>query len=149
MTLNKMQLDAIPAPLRIFPKDPNRTVHPELRATRCHALAKLPSQPVFGNSDASEHDNSQILKACQCLKSPISPLLSPIIPQDTSMNKSQPPSLDFSALFMKSPTLRKELERCTCQHTAELEPVSISPTRELDQVDTSSIVSGYTSIYSR
>lgn len=151
MATNNMYPDARPAPLRIFPKRPNRDSRPETPATRCNTLAKLPSQPVFGNADTSEHDTFQISKACQSLNSPISPLFSPVSPQDNSMNRPGSQSLDFSSLFMKSPILRQELESCICQHicTATSQPVSISSSSELDQSDTSSIFSGYTSVYSR
>lgn len=147
MATDMIHLDAIPAPLRIPPKQSNDIPHSRLHIVRCNALAKPPSPPIFGDSKASEHDAIQSSKSCQCLKSPMSPLFSPFSLQDGSVNRV--PSRDFSALFMKSPILRQELEQCTCQHPATPRSNSVSSSLGSDQSDTSSVLSGYTSVDSQ
>lgn len=149
MATKMIHRDAIPAPLRIPSKQHKEVEFSALQAVKCDNLAKLPSQPVFGNPNVSEDDAIQISKACQCLKSPMSPLSSPISFQDSLVNRPRTASLDFSALFMKSPTLRQELEQCTCQRTPLARSMSISSSSEFEQSDTSSTQSGYTSVYSR
>lgn len=150
IAMNELHPDLMPAPLRIYPKVPNRNLYPKIQVVRCHALAKLPSQPVFGNVNASERNTIRIKEACQCGTVPDSPIRSPVSSQKSSVNKAGSPSLDFSALFMKSPTLRQELERCKCQQRTTLSQLSPSfPYPELDRIETSSVESRNTSARSR
>lgn len=149
MATNKIYYDAIPAPLRIASKRPDPKVRPQAQVLKCNNLARLPPQPIFDTSNVFENDICPISKACQCLKSPSSPLSSPVFPRSSSMLRNGSESRDFSALFMKSPTLRRELECCQCQQTTMPRTVSVQSFPQDDRAEASSIESGYSSTYSR
>lgn len=133
---------AVPAPLQVHPK--------RLQTSgACSLRSQLPGQPVFNPAEGFNPDILQPPKACNCPKSPPSSAPSPFsTPRYSSFSSNRGPSLDFSSLFMKSPTLRHELENCTC-HRAET-PLSggLSVPSEADRSSRASIGSGYTSIYS-
>lgn len=155
-------LDAVPAPLRICRKrlDSSCTtpgLNPlgltEHQASRCQTLAKLPSQPLFDRSEGFDHEEFQMTKACKCPRSPNSPLSSPVPSPSVSSfgSSSRVSSLDFSALFMKSPSLRRDLEHCTCNQDHTFRQSFLGGTLEPGQSSrrsTCSIGSGYTSVYS-
>lgn len=129
---------AVPAPLRISPKpasDPghNTQSSPDPRATPCTLRSKLPGQPVFDPAEGFNPDSLRTANKCSCPKSPAS-LASPIPPsplsprtslflggsrRSSSSTTSRGPSLDFSSLFMRSETLRHELETCACHHQGD------------------------------
>lgn len=170
---------AVPAPLRISPKpasDPghghnNPQASPDPRATPCTLRSRLPGQPVFVDpaEGSSNPDSLRATNKCSCPKSPASPafLPSPLSPRQsflgasrrssstTTTNASRGPSLDFSSLFMRSETLRHELETCACHHqqgdAAAARPAASPLPAASDRGygyrrDSSS--SGYTSCYS-
>lgn len=137
--------EAVPAPLRIskgFKTQTNREVSLESWASRCHTLSKLPSQPVFDHPENRDPDTAQMQKACKCFQnvtSPItSPTTSPTSPRFSSSSSRSAPSRDFSSLFMRSPTLRLQLEKCTCHQTGSTRGAP---------VDRDSTGSGCASIY--
>lgn len=136
--------EAVPAPLRISPKRLNARINQEVSlgswAPRCHMLSKLPSQPVFDHSESVAPDTPHTPKVCKCVQHvpATSPLTSPISPPFSSSSGRRAPSRDFSSLFMRSPTLRLQLEKCTCHQTVSARPA---------QTDRDSIGSGYTSIH--
>lgn len=107
-------------------------------AAPCTLRSRLPGQPVFDPAEGFSPEG-QSLRApntkCSCPKSPVSPVFvpSPLSPRQsfllgggrrgsgstTSTAGSRGPSLDFSSLFMRSETLRHELETCSCHHRGE------------------------------
>lgn len=131
--------DAVPAPLRLSPKHfrtPSTAAKPQPQATRCHALSRLPSQPVFDGTDGFDQESLHALKLCRCPMSPTSSPVSPISPRSSLSSGSTStsggfgsPSRDFSSLFMKSPALRHDLEQCACHRLESSPRESFGPVR--------------------
>lgn len=176
-------LDAIPAPLRLSPKRTrtpsassrtssnldSRTPPPQPQAprARCHALSRLPSQPVFSDHvDGSGQEEALLLhvatRLCGCHKSPSpsavsSPASSPIslsprssLPgsSSSSSTRSLPSPRDFSSLFMKSPTFRQDLESCSCHQAVPSCPApSLGSFEPVQGSRRSSAASACSSIY--
>lgn len=167
---------AVPAPLRISPKptsssDPGPPqTSPDPRATPCTLRSRLPGQPVFDPAEGFKPESLRATNSkCSCPKSPASPIPSPLSPRlqispmfpggfsgsssrrsSTTTTASRGPSLDFSSLFMRSETLRHELETCAC-HQGDAPksvgcPVSAAGSDRDFRRD--SVSSGYTSCYS-
>lgn len=129
--------EAVPEPLRIHhqghrPCDLGRLPMSKHQISQCNSLSKLPPQPILGSSEHPAYVTATYkytegiiasqepaqAASCKCRTTPTSPLA----PQ-LDLNKSifcnnntrmANPSLDFSALFMKSPVLRHGLENCAC-----------------------------------
>lgn len=157
---------AVPAPLRISPKpasDPgnNTQTSPDPRATPCTLRSKLPGQPVFDHAEGFNPESLRTTNKCSCPKSPASPVPSPLSPRQSflgasrrsssSTTASRGPSLDFSSLFMRSETLRHELETCACHHRGDTPRSSgfPMPAAGFDRgYRRDSTSSGYTSCYS-
>lgn len=148
---------------------PDMTVPRTRATTTCSLLSRLPGQPVFYPEDGFTSDVSmQTSRNCNCnCKSPGSPTPSPLgspfaspapsplpSPRFSSFSTNKGgPSLDFSSLFMRSETLRHDLENCTC-HGAKATQLDEPPGPPAQKTDRSSgcsgcsAISGYTSIYS-
>lgn len=145
--------DAVPAPLRIPIRHPRASDNPDSiqasQAPRCSMLSKLPAQPVFRPAERYPQEAVQTpTKTCSCPKSPTSLLNSPLSPRTTSFSTIRGPSLDFSALSMRSPTLRHDLENCTCHQTGNLAHACPTLHSEFPYRGRGSPGSGYASIYS-
>ncbi|KAG8162875.1 hypothetical protein KVR01_007353 [Diaporthe batatas] len=157
--------------------DPGRPqASPDPRATPCNLRSRLPGQPVFDPAPAEGFKPDSLRAAnskCSCPKSPASPMPSPLSPRlqgsavpvfpggfsasssrrsSTTTTASRGPSLDFSSLFMRSETLRHELETCACHQGDAPRSAVGCPVLPAAGSDRSfrrdSVSSGYTSCYS-
>lgn len=154
MDLSKVAYpEAVPAPLRISsarssyspPADRVIPRGPTPRTSRCHALSKLPPQPVFDHQTRSGTHTMQMSEACTCFKGAGSPFASQTSPQLNSPWSSGAVSRDFSSLFMRSPTLRQSLEACTCHLEETDQAVQLSRFPEEAQSNRVSVGSSYSS----
>ncbi|POS70144.1 hypothetical protein DHEL01_v211460 [Diaporthe helianthi] len=163
---------AVPAPLRISPKPTTTSssqqpqTSPDPRATPCTLRSRLPGQPIFDPAEGFKPESLRATNSrCSCPKSPVvSPIPSPLSPRlqasslmfpggsnsssrrSSTSTASRGPSLDFSSLFMRSETLRHELETCACHRGVAVKSVGCPASDRGFRRD--SVSSGYASCYS-